>query len=198
MLQALREAASAHDEPFTKARTFLRLLRKDPSETRQQPRLNAVPDPCRGFDGGFYSSPVILVANKGGETDSCASFRSYATATCDGLLALLAAGFGPNDAPVLAARAWLDRHASLDTPEGIPEDDPNQWHRVMFFYHLATRAEVHAATGWPQGTRVRMLELLAERRRPDGSFANPHGALNKEDDPLLATALVVTALTCAI
>ena len=55
------------------------------------------------FDGGFYFSPIVLGANKGriersaGDEPSRAFFRSYATATCDGVLALLAAGVDPKD-----------------------------------------------------------------------------------------------------
>jgi hypothetical protein len=40
-----------------------------------------------------------------------------------------------------------------------------------------------------------IVRLLRERQREDGSFANPFGSPNKEDDPLLATTLVVRTLT---
>ena len=36
--------------------------------------------------------------------------------------------------------------------------------------------------------------LLEHRQRNDGSFVNPDGAPNKEDDPLIATAMIVEAL----
>jgi hypothetical protein len=51
------------------------------------------------FDGGFYFSPVVLAANKGreGEKDGTKYFHSYATATCDGILALLAADVPRDD-----------------------------------------------------------------------------------------------------
>lgn len=195
ILQALREAGHDDHFAFDKARVFLGLLQKHPTESRTQPDADGT-DPVRvRYDGGFYFSPVVLARNKGGrDVDSTGhdlSFRSYATATCDGALALLAAGCAPDEEPVQAALQWLYRHPALDRPQGIPEDGPEQWHRVMFFYHLLVRSEVYSAFSI-QGTWPReMTNLLETRQRADGSFSNPYGELNKEDDPLLATAMVV-------
>ena len=52
-----------------------------------------------GFDGGFYFSPIVLRANKGRlDTNGEIPFwQSYATATCEGLLALTAAGVARED-----------------------------------------------------------------------------------------------------
>ena len=198
VLQALKASPfPTHHHPcFAKSQLFLRLLQKRPSESRKQPTIQGTSDyaRCTQYDGGFYASPVTLFTNKGGIDDSCALFQSYATATCDGLLALLAIGYTPNDLPVQDGLEWLLSHPSLEKPEGIPEDDPNQWDRVMFFYHLSVRSELYSQTGWPNGLRKTMFGLLNEHQREDGSFANPHGALNKEDDPLLATAFAVIAL----
>lgn len=198
VLQALREAGRSDSNVYDHARHFLGLLQKDPSDGRIQPTVNSDAKPCTEQDGGFYSSPVVWIANKGGELDSCSSFRSYATATCDGLLSLLATGYSPDDPPVRKAIDWLARNSALDAPEGIPTDNPNQWHRVMFFYHLAVRAEVYSRVGWKEEDRATVLRLIRERQRPDGSFRNPAGALNKEDDPLLATALAVIAMNHAL
>jgi hypothetical protein len=43
-----------------------------------------------------------------------------------------------------------------------------------------------------------MTNLLSDRQRNDGSFVNPLGTLMKEDDPILATALAVTAIGAAL
>ena len=52
-----------------------------------------------GSGGGFHFSPTVLAANKGREQDTAGQrhFRSYATATCDGLLALLSSGITLQD-----------------------------------------------------------------------------------------------------
>ncbi|NIP85921.1 MAG: hypothetical protein GTO03_10320, partial [Planctomycetales bacterium] len=94
-----------------------------PSDPRPQPMLEGpvavAPD---AYDGGFYFSPVVLAANKGRTEGSRepAPWRSYATATCDGLLALLAAGVPVEDERVRSARAWLARHPRVDLPAGVP------------------------------------------------------------------------------
>ncbi len=189
VLEALRVAGHADPDAYRSAEAFLRLTQKHPRDARL--------DSLR-YDGGFFASPVVHSVNKAGrEPDAPGGlpvFRSYATATADGLLALLAAGVLPADKRVQAAARWLHEHPALAYPEGIPTYDTDQWHRVLFFYHLAVRAEAYRALGqagaWPQ----EMIRLLRRRQRADGSFSNPDGAPNKEDDPLLATALAVTAL----
>lgn len=178
VLEALRDAGGAEDEMYARARTFLGAL------------INA--------DGGFYFSPVVLDANKSGKLPAAVPgaeprFRSYATATCDGLLALLAAGAPAGEDSVTRARRWLEDHPRLDLPEGIPRDAPVPWAEAIRYYHLAVRAEAHRALGMPGEWRARIADLLLAEARKDGSFRNPNH-LMKEDDPLIATTLAVTAL----
>ena len=149
------------------------------------------------YDGGFYYSPVVHLANKGTvekPTSDDPVFGSYATATCDGLLALLAAGASVQSEAIKDAWRWLSDHPVLDYPEGIPLENPAQWHRVMYFYHLSVRAEVYHHMGWPAGSKEAILSLLSTRMLQNGSFMNPEGAPNKENDPLLATSLALIAL----
>jgi squalene-hopene/tetraprenyl-beta-curcumene cyclase len=193
VLQALREAGYEHAETYPKANIFLRLLQKNTD------RMGA---DTSHFDGGFFASPVVADVNKAGRVPGASAerpvFRSYATTTSDGILALLAAGIPPNDERVQAAMDWLRQHPGWAYPGGIPQDDPAQWHRVLVFYHLAVRAETYAAVQEPGSWREEIVLLLAEKQRDDGSFSNPYGAPNKEDDPMLATALAVQALSYAL
>jgi hypothetical protein len=199
VLQALREAGGTDDAVFARARVFLRLMQRHPTETRPHPAPLFVPaPPPRGvrYDGGFFFSPVVLDANKGAVlTDDRGAFHgSYATATADGALALLAAGVPAGDERVQAARAWLLAHESLDRPDGIPADGPQAWDAAVDFYHLAVRAEAYRALGLASRLREALPRVLGPRQRPDGSFANDRSHLMKEDDPLLATSLAVLAL----
>lgn len=199
VLQALRESGFKDVAVFERALVFLRLMQRHPSERRPHPaplETNAnVPRGVR-FDGGFFFSPVVLDANKGAVlADQQGAFHgSYATATCDGLLALLAAGVPIADERVRAARGWVLGHERLDHPEGVPTDTPQAWGEAVYYYHLAVRAETYAALGLSDRLRPRMPTELAARQRPDGSFVNERNHLMKEDDPLLATALAVIAL----
>lgn len=42
------------------------------------------------------------------------------------------------------------------------------------------------------------VATLKAKQMDDGSFYNPEGAINKEDDPMLATAMAVIILTRVI
>jgi len=181
VLEALRDADAIDSAIASRAQLFLNRMQRD---------------------GGFYFSSVVEAANKGESTPAPEGegtiYLPYATATSEGLLALLAAGVKPDDPRVLIAIDWLNSHPDLDHPGGIPRDHPERWGQVLFFYHLAIRGEVAIASG--DGTRLLqpMTKLLADRQRVDGSFVNPLGTLMKEDDPILATALAVTALGAAL
>ena len=143
-------------------------------------------------DSGFHSSPTIHGSNKGGQkTDG--NYRSYATATADGLLAT----FHAHQAIVPAvqnAKAWLLENPTLDTPAGIPEGQAIQWEKVLFFYHIAVRVQAYKILGLDGTWQEDVQLLLSPIQEADGSFSNPWGAPNKEDDPLLATTFAVIAL----
>lgn len=181
VLEALRAAGHDDRQTYARAEQFLSRMQK-----RDTP----------GFDGGFYFSPIVLAANKGGvETIAGTSyFRSYATATCDGVLALLACGVPRDDERVRAAADWLRKHPQLDYPGGVPADTDENWRASIRFYHFAVRAECYAALDWPGLWREELHDILARLQEPDGSFINREGFLMKEDDPILCTALAVAAL----
>ncbi|MBL9084003.1 MAG: hypothetical protein JNK76_19455 [Planctomycetales bacterium] len=202
VLQALR--AAGHDDPQTYARAerFLRLLQKHPSETREQPQpdgsrtpLNAKPP----YDGGFYFSPIVLAANKGGTLEHAGQkyFASYATCTCDGILALLACGVPQTDERIKAASQWLNDHPNIHEPEGVPKNTSENWRDSIQFYHYAVRAECYRALNWSGTWESDLKNGLRMEQRADGSFVNRRGFLMKEDDPLLCTALAVLALSYA-
>ncbi len=199
ILTALR-GSKGYAASAKKANCFLRLAQKQSEEVRIH--ATGVPHRSIPYDGGFFASPVTVGTNKGGvavdSTEAPHYFRSYATATCDGILGLLAAGFDKDSPPVTDAFQWLLAHPNWQYPEGIPLDDPDQWHEVMFYYHLAVRSEVYALLDSEVNWRPVVEGLLVSRQQPDGSFSNPMGGPNKEDDPMLATAFAVQAFCCLI
>lgn len=190
VLEALRLTLPPDHYAFRRAQRYLGRVQNDLME-------GDTLDPAH-LDGGFFTSIVTSETNKSlpvpGMKDT---WYSYATATCDGLLALRAAGVDLHDTRVLQAKTWLEKHQELRFPEGIPPDDPMQWHTVMKYYHLAVRAEAHGIFN-DHETFQRISEILISEQRRDGSFINPMGAPNKEDDPLLATAFGLIAFVPGI
>jgi hypothetical protein len=139
---------------------------------------------------------VVLAAKKGRtelETEQ-PYLRSYASATCDGLLSLLAVGAGPDDERVHKAIEWLTLHPQVDYPQGVPTDHPEPWGEAVHYYHLAVRAEANRAVQMEGDWRQRISDHLATLQKEDGHFVNQVSPLMKEDDPLLATSLAVIAL----
>ncbi len=200
VVEALRDAGGVDLAVFKRTEAFLRFVQRHPTDDRAQPPHQST---TVSYDGGFYFSPIVTDANKGRIEDQHfgSHFRSYATATCDGLLALMAAGVPRDDERVVAAKCWLGQHPRLDYPAGVPSDHPESWGEAIRFYHLAVRAEVFAELGEPHQHakwREQFVALLADAQRDDGSFVNTASHLMKDDDPLLCTTLAVIALEHAL
>ena len=197
---AMKPANTQHlAEAQTRAEVFLRMVQKHPDDPRRQPLPEGFEPEINsnsGFDGGFYFSPVILRANKGrlNQTES-PYWNSYATTTCDGLLALLSANVAKTDNRVRKAVDWLVDHPKLEHSQGIPEFyEGKNWRDAVMFYHLSVRGEVARALGKRQETRNQIASILSRHQNPDGSFVNRLSGLMKEDDPIMTTTLAVVAL----
>jgi hypothetical protein len=200
-LQALANCSPCdahHDQAMRDAERFLKVVQKHFDANRLQPQYSNEPTPAdiEIFDGGFYFSPAVIAANKGREElRGPKHFRSYATATCDGILALLATGVPREDERVVHAANWLRAHNDLTYPQGVPKVHPEPWGVAIRFYHFAVRAEAYSALQWPGDWRPRLTATVAADQAADGSFSNMASPLMKEDDPILCTALAAIALT---
>jgi squalene-hopene/tetraprenyl-beta-curcumene cyclase len=210
VLEALRSSGHIPEDTTQRAEVFLALVQRDPEDPRRQPtlqeevhrawlntiRIAVGKEYTIPFDGGFYFSPIVLGANKGREKLSVAGsyFCSYASATCDGILSLLATGAGQQDRRIKAAVNWLQEHPQIHYPAGVPQEHPEPWGEAIHFYHLAVRGEVSSRLDLPGSWRTDIVRELAARQAKDGSYQNKMSPLMKEDDPLLATTLAVQAL----
>ncbi|TWT53160.1 hypothetical protein Pla22_07880 [Rubripirellula amarantea] len=199
-LEAIAVSGPPDTRCFEHAKHFLRLMQKHPNEDRHQPTSDAGDEKPNQdsppFDGGFYFSPVVLGANKGRvvQSKSANYFRSYATATCDGVLALLAAGVSRQDPRVVAAENWLTSKKDWSYPEGIPRDYPEPWGEAVYFYHQAVRAAAYRHLNIDGPWREDLCERIQAQVRLDGSIVNQRSSLMKEDDPVMCTALALHAL----
>lgn len=147
------------------------------------------------YDGGFVSSIATLATNKCEPVfvkDAGYHYPSYATATCDGLLALHALGMTDSEAYKDAVQ-WLSKNQNMNTIDGLSPHDPEQWHQVMHYYHFAVRAEAMTAAGIEGPWSDQLTRMLIKEQQPDGYYFNPIGGVNKEDDPLMATIFALQA-----
>ncbi len=149
---------------------------------------------CRAGDGGFVYSPGELALNKsalvpGVETAaSAADHRGYGSATADGILALRAVGEEDE-----AAIRWLRANHRVDRNPGLEGAPIEAYAEAMRFYYRAAAAEALAGQ---EGWQAPLREAILAEQGADGLWRNAL-ALQKEDDPVIATGLALLALSYA-
>jgi squalene-hopene/tetraprenyl-beta-curcumene cyclase len=158
----------------------------------------------RRFDGGFGFSPRDSKAGMDHLPTGDPIYRSYGSATADGLRSLLYAGKKRGDPAVEAAAAWIAGRFDVGVNPGFAVDPPPPvpFERGILFYYYHSIAEALAHYGeplvaTPGGKPVAWAPALADhlalRQKPDGSWANPVNVMN-ENDPVLATSFALIAL----
>lgn len=143
---------------------------------------------CQNPDGGFHFTTTEFDTNKAGHDGE--QFRSYGTATADGILALRAAGAPADDPRIAAASRWLAAHHRGVEASGFVGEAYQRWPQGLAFYYAATFT---GAMG-PDGA---IHQKLQATQRADGSWSNPMD-LVKEDDPLIATPFAIHALAAGV
>jgi hypothetical protein len=128
-------------------------------------------------DGGFFQMADDPARNKAGlagtDREGKTRYKSYVSATADGLRALLLCGETEGSLRVRSAREWLRKH-----PRQGPAD---------LKYYTA-----RSLTKSGQLSPTLRSEMVAGQAA-DGSFRNPAGEM-REDCPVVATALMTEAL----
>jgi len=141
---------------------------------------------CRNADGSYFFSTTETGANKAGESDG--GFAGYGTATADGILAQLAGG----DAAVAESIGWLRDRDDPELPPGFPAPARLRYAEGLRYYWAESATRAFGAAGYRRAVPFR--ERLEAAQRSDGSWANSE-PLVKEDDPLIATAFALAALS---
>jgi hypothetical protein len=156
-------------------------------------------------DGGFFYAMDDAVRNKAGiagiDDSGRERYRSYGSATCDGILALRAAGSRSDDPRCVAALRWLAREMHDAVNAGNWPVERQDAREALVYYHAQALARVLAfadAAGavdrmWINAQRDALRSTLEKRQRPDGSWsgAQPDSC---EDDPIVATSFALRAL----
>jgi squalene-hopene/tetraprenyl-beta-curcumene cyclase len=191
-LDGLLAAGCRSDEPaIQKARVFVERCQNWPEE-EEQPE-------AQFDDGGFFFVHGDETRNKAGEAGVDAAGRvryvSYGSTTADGLRALVACGLPVGHPRVRAARRWMVDNFSATRHPGRYPTNREYLRPALYFYYCASAAEallISGAENWEWASDL-ALNLLS-CQRGDGCWANSAVDV-REDDPLVATPLVISALS---
>jgi squalene-hopene/tetraprenyl-beta-curcumene cyclase len=190
LVDALRAAGNAEDsEAVQRALIFVSRCQNLESEH------NTTPFAAKINDGGFYYTPAAGGSSQAGNDDATGGLRSYASMTYAGLKSMLYAGVKPDDQRVKAAVSWLKKHYDLDSNPGMGDAG------LYYYYH--TFAKALAALGQDKFVdekgvehdwRKELIDELASRQRPDGSWVNENSKW-LEGDASLVTGYALLALS---
>lgn len=145
--------------------------------------------------GGFVYFPENSMAGQATLPDGKVVYRSYGSASYNGLLSLTYAQVDVKDPRVRAVLDWLSRNYSLEENPGMGQAG------LFYYYHMMAKglslAGVDTLTlkdgkklKWRPALAKRLLDLQAS----DGSWVNQQNARFWERDPHLVTAHAILTL----
>ncbi len=181
-------ATEADDQAIQKALVFVSRCQnlESPDNTTQfADKVN---------DGGFYYTCVLGKQDEQRETAQ-GGLRSYGSMTYSGLKSMIYAGLNKDDPRVKAAVGWISKHYDLQANPGMGD--------AGLYYYYVTFAKALDALGTDQiedsagakhDWRRELVDELARRQQPDGSWVNSNPRW-MEGDPNLATAFALLALS---
>ncbi len=198
-LDALYDAGLSPDEPaFQRALVFL-------SRGQNLQSANAA-EWTAANDGGFIYTPAnggeSMASEYAGEgrygenlpAGAARSLRSYGSMTYAGFKSMLYSGLSPDDERVRAAFDWVRHHWTFEENPGVGQQG------LYYYYHTMARA-LRAAQqdviadieGVEHNWRAELIDAIASRQRPDGSWLNEADRW-MEGAPELVTIYCVLAL----
>ena len=190
-LEALRDTGLPADDPAVKrALVFISRCQNLKSEFNDQPYAGKI------NDGGFIYSTNNGGESFAGKTDD-GGLRSYAGMTYAGLKSMIYAGLTPDDPRVKAALSYIKEHYTLDENPGLGQQG------LFYYYQVFAKAlgqlgrpKITDAKGVEHDWRAELVEALARRQNPDGSWVNKADRF-MEGDPNLVTGYGLLALAYA-
>jgi len=189
LIDALKACGAKPDDPaLQKALVFVsrcQNLESEHNTTKYAAKIN---------DGGFYYEGSSSGRDEERETPD-GGLRSYGSMTYSGLKSMIYAGLDKNDKRMQAATSWIRKHYDLKSNPGMGDAG------LFYYYHTFAKAldalgedQFEDAKGVKHDWRRELIEALAGRQKPDGSWVNANNRW-MEGDPNLATAFALLALT---
>jgi squalene-hopene/tetraprenyl-beta-curcumene cyclase len=194
-LDALHDAGLPKDDPaLQKAMIFVSRCQNLKGEHNDQKWAGKV------NDGSFIYSPAA-----GGQTKVIdapgpdGALPGYGSMTYAGIKSLIYCGVSKDDPRVQKAYEWIKKNYTVDRNPGMP-DIRSQW-GLYYYYHVMAKCldtlgvdEVEDAQGHKHDWRADLIEALAKRQQPDGSWVNEQDHW-REGDPNLVTGYALMTLS---
>ncbi|MDX1947733.1 MAG: prenyltransferase/squalene oxidase repeat-containing protein [Pirellulaceae bacterium] len=173
-----------------------------PLATSALKRARAYLERCQNPDGGlaFTCEPMSQNNKAAYADDKLAEPRSYGTATCDGILGLVACGMPADDERIVKAVAWLAKRPGLALVPGFEGLPPEAgWQRGLRYYYYAGLARVLPRFPQPDiaPRREALVKQLVSLQQASGAWVNESDRM-RENDPLIATSLAIIALAACV
>jgi len=143
---------------------------------------------------GFCFSPHPGdLMNKEGFSSSGAALP-YGPPTCDGIRSLRSCGLPNGDQRITTPVMWLE--TAFRSERAGANNEATDWSDSLWYYHAATFSKVarQVDSAVLRKRRSEVLAVIVACQAPDGFWQNADGRMS-EDDPLVATALVLCALS---
>ena len=189
LIDALKSVGTGPEDPAMQ-RALAFVSRCQNLETEHNDTKFAAKNP----DGGFYYTVAAGGSSQAGETAS-GGLRSYGSMTYAGLKSMIYAGVGPDDPRVKAAFRWAQKNYSIQQNPGMGDSG------LYYYFHTFAKALdatgkdlIVDAEGTPHDWRQELIDELARRQQPDGSWINSNQRW-LESDPNLVTGYVLLTLS---
>ena len=189
LIDTLKELGASDDDPaIQKALVFV--SRCQNLKTKHNDTEFADKNP----DGGFYYSIAGGGSSQAG-AEPAGGLRSYGSMTYAGLKSMIYAGVNADDERVQAALEWVTKHYTLRENPGMADSG------LYYYYHTFAKSldavgkpELIDDEGQAHEWKAELVEELAKRQQPDGSWVNSQPRW-LENDPNLVTGYVLLALS---
>lgn len=182
--------ADFDDEAIQRAVTFVSRCQNLPDLEEEETESQL---PSSESKGGFFYTCMTEENPAGQETDG--GLRSYGSITYAGLKSLIYAGLTESDPRVAAASGWIRKNYSTTKNPGLG------LRGLYYYYHTMSRTMDALGTdlftdesGTEHFWKAELIEVLAQRQRPDGSWVNSN-PMWFESDPNLVTGYALVVLS---
>lgn len=191
LIDALKAVGTGPDDPAMK-KALIFVSRCQNLETEH----NTTPFSAKNPDGGFYYTPAAGGTSQAGTTDA-GGLRSYGSMTYAGLKSMIFAGVGPDDPRVKAAVEWISAHYDVASNPGMGSAG------LYYYYHTFAKAldaigmdQVEDADGVKHDWRSELVQELARRQLPSGTWINENPRWLEGDPNLVAGYALLTLSYC--